>query len=54
MTVGAIPVGPINLSDNNPEAKEGYEGSGDDDRLKHSDSGTSNMLQPTIPPCSTV
>jgi hypothetical protein len=34
MTTGALSVGLISLSDNDPEDKEGYEASGDDNRLK--------------------
>jgi hypothetical protein len=34
MTTGALPVGLISLSDKDPEGKEGYEASGDDNRLK--------------------
>jgi hypothetical protein len=34
VTTGALPVGLISLSDNDPEDKGGYEASGDDGRLK--------------------
>lgn len=34
MTTGALSVGLISLSDNDSEDKEGYEASGDDNRLK--------------------
>jgi hypothetical protein len=36
VTSGALPVGLISLSDDDPEDKEGYEASGDDGRLKFS------------------
>jgi hypothetical protein len=43
MADGALPVGPIN--DDDPEAKEGYEGSGDDDRLKLSEENHQDLLK---------
>jgi hypothetical protein len=36
VTSGALPVGLISLSDDNPKDKEGYKASGDDGRLKFS------------------
>jgi hypothetical protein len=36
VTSGALPVGLISLSNDNPKDKEGYKASGDDGRLKFS------------------
>jgi hypothetical protein len=47
MTTGALPVGLISLSDNDPEGKEGYEASGDDNRLKLS-KGNQNAVIKTL------
>jgi hypothetical protein len=47
MTTGALPVGLISLSDNDPEGKEGYEASGDDNRLKLS-KGNQNAAIKTL------
>jgi hypothetical protein len=47
MTTGALPVGLIGLSDNDPEGKEGYEASGDDNRLKLS-KGNQNAVIKTL------
>jgi hypothetical protein len=46
MTTGALPVGLISL-DNDPEDKEVYEASGDDDRLKVS-KGNQNAVIKTL------
>jgi hypothetical protein len=47
MTTGALPVGLISLSDNDPEDKEGYEASGDDNVLKLS-KGNQNAVIKTL------
>jgi hypothetical protein len=47
MTTGALPVGLISLSDSYPEDREGYEASGDDNRLKLS-KGNQNAVIKTL------
>jgi hypothetical protein len=47
MTIGALPVGLISLSDDDPEDKEGYEGTGDNGRLKLS-KGNQNAVIKTL------
>jgi hypothetical protein len=47
MTTGALPVGLISLSDDDPEDKEGYEARGDDSRSKLSN-GNQNVVIKTL------